>query len=94
MIEIILISFIAVFMITYRNNTGENFSKFFINQVGSAYDKYAPYSFKEVRKKTIELKQEYTVKQYLIQIAAFAIGAGVIGYLYFYNLVIVIIYAY
>ena len=93
MLEIILISFIAVFMITYRNNTGENFSKFFINQVGSAYEKYAPYSFKEVRKKTIELKQEYTTRQYLIQIAAFAIGAGTIGYLYFYNLVIVIIYA-
>ena len=41
---------------------------------------------------TDELKQEYTTRQYLIQIAAFAIGAGVIGYLYFYNLVIVIIY--
>lgn len=93
MIEIILLTLIFVFLVTYRSNTGENFSKFFISSAGKVYEKYAPYTFKEIRKKTIELKQEYTVKQYIIQIFLFAGGAGVIGYLYFYSLVIVIIYA-
>lgn len=93
MIEIILIMAILLFMISYRNNTGENFSKFFVKQVSNVYDKYSPYSFKEVRKKCIELKQEYTVRQYIVQVVLFAFGAGVIAYLYFYSLLIVIIYA-
>lgn len=93
MIEIIIIALLLIFVITYRSNTGENFSKFFINQVSTAYEKYAPYSFKEVRRKTIELKQEYTVRQYVVQVVMFGGGAGIVGYLYFYNLIIVIIYA-
>lgn len=93
MIEAILIIFIFILMVTYRSHSGENFSKFFVNQVGTVYERYAPYSFKEVRKKTIELGQEYTIRQYVFQISMFAGGAGIIGYLYFYNLLIVLIYA-
>ena len=93
MIEVVLIAVIMIFMITYRNNSGENFSKFFIKQVTGVYDKYAPYSFQEVRRKTIELKQEYTVKQYFVQVCLFAGAAGIVGYLYFYNLIVVIVYA-
>ena len=88
----ILITFIVIFIIAYRRNTGENVYKYIVRQVGVAYDKYAPYSFKVVREKVKELGQEYTPKQYVIQVSFFAIGALVISYMYFYNLVLSIIY--
>lgn len=74
-------------------NNGENVYRFFLTQVSGAYNKYAPYSFKEVRAKTKELGQEYTAKQYLTQILIFAGVAGGISYLYFYNIIIAIMYA-
>ena len=88
----ILVAIIALFIVVYRKNTGENLYKYFSRRVGNIYDKYAPYSFKMVREKVKELGQEYTPKQYTIQIAVFAIGAAIISYLYFYNLVISLIY--
>ena len=91
--ELVLLIIIAVFVITYRRNNGENVYKFFISQVGHAYEKYAPYSFREVRAKSKELGQEYTPKQYITQIVIFAGAAGGISYLYFYNILICIIYA-
>ena len=93
MIELIILIALAVFALTYRFNNGENVYKFFVTSVATAYDKYAPYSFKEVRKKTKELGQEYTTRQYLTQIAVFAIVAFGITYLYFYNIIISSIYA-
>lgn len=89
----IIIAFIIIFVIAYRNNNGENVYKYITKQAGALYDKYAPYSYKEVRQKVKDLGQEYTKKQYTIQIAVFAIAAAVISYLYFYNLIISIIYA-
>jgi len=89
----ILIAFIVVFVMSYRNNQGDNIYKYISKQAGSIYDKYAPYSFKEVRQKVKELGQEYTKKQYTIQISVFAISAAVISYLYFYNIIISVIYA-
>ena len=89
----ILVGVIAVFIVTYRKKSGENVYKFFAKQVGSVYNKYAPYSFKEVRQKVKELGQEYTVKQYTLQITVFAAAAGILTYLYFYNIIISIIYA-
>ena len=88
----ILVAIIALFIVVYRKNTGENVYKYVSRRVGNIYDKYAPYSFKMVREKVKELGQEYTPKQYTIQIAVFAIGAAIISYLYFYNLVISLIY--
>ena len=93
MIELLLLVGLAVFALSYRFNNGENVYKFFVTQVSSAYDKYAPYSFKEVRKKTKELGQEYTAKQYIAQVIVFAVVAFGITYLYFYNIIIAIIYA-
>ena len=89
----ILVAFIVVFVMSYRNNKGDNIYKYISKQAGSIYDKYAPYSFKEVRQKVKDLGQEYTKKQYAIQIALFSIGAAVISYLYFYNIIISVIYA-
>ncbi len=89
----ILIAFIIIFVISYRKNTGDHIYKYISKQVGSVYDKYAPYSFKEVREKVKDLGQEYTKKQYTLQVTIFAVAAAVISYLYFYNLILSVIYA-
>lgn len=85
---------IAVFIILYRNNSNSNNVYKFINKkVGALYDRYAPYSFKVVREKVKELGQEYTPRQYAIQVIVFAVGAAVVTYLYFYNIIVSIIYS-
>ena len=85
---------IAIFIVLYRNNSNSNNVYKFINKkIGVIYDKYAPYSFKEVRKKVKELGQEYTPRQYAIQVVVFAVSAAVVTYLYFYNIIISLVYA-
>ena len=84
MIEIILLTLIFIFIVTYRSNTGENFSKFFVSKVTKVYDKYAPYSYKEMRRKIKDLGMDYTPRQYITQIVLFAGFAGAVGYMYFY----------
>ena len=87
-----LIAFIIVFIVVYRRKTGTNVYKYVVNQVGTLYNKYAPYSFKSVREKVQQLGQEYTIKQYTIQVAVFAGGAFILSYLYFYNLILSFVY--
>ncbi len=90
----LIVLIIAIFIVLYRNNSNSNnVYKFLNKQVGVIYDKYAPYSFKVVREKVKELGQEYTPRQYTIQIIVFAVGAAVVTYLYFYNIVISLVYA-
>ena len=85
---------IAIFIVLYRNNSNSNNVYKFINtRINFIYDKYAPYSFKVIRNKVKELGQEYTPRQYAIQILFFAVGASVVTYLYFYNILISLIYA-
>ncbi len=91
--ELILLMVIAIFVMSYRKNNGENVYKFIVNQVNTAYNKYAPYSFKEVREKVKALGQEYTTKQYTTQVILFGVVAGGIAYLYFFSLIWAIIYA-
>jgi len=88
-----LIAFILIYIFVYRQNKGESVYKYITRHTGAAYEKISPYTFKSVRAKVKELGQEYTPKQYALQVAIFAIGAAVISYLYFYNLIISIIYA-
>ena len=64
-----------------------------MDQAQGMYDRFSPYSFKVVREKTKQLGQEYTPRQYAIQVAIFASFAAVVTYLYFYNLIISIMYA-
>ncbi len=90
--EFLLILGIALFVYAYRKNTGTNVYKYIISQVGSAYEKFAPYSFKVVREKTVQLGQEYTIKQYTSQVVLFAVLSLVISYLYFYNVFVSILY--
>ncbi len=93
-IEIIIVFFLIIFIVLYRRKTGEKLYKYVSDSVSNIYNKYAPYSFKMVREKTKELGQEYTPKQYAIQVAIFGIGAAIISYLYFYSIIISIIYAF
>lgn len=90
--ELIIILAIAMFVLFYRFYNGQNVYKFITKQVGVVYDKFAPYSFKMVREKTKELGKEYTARQYTTQVLIFTIFAGVVSYMYFYNLIISIIY--
>ena len=63
------------------------------NKATDMYDKYAPYSFKMVREKAVELGQEYTPRQYLTQVIILGGIAALVGYFYFYSIVIAVIYA-
>lgn len=91
--ELLIIIVIIVGIFLYRNYKGQNIGKFITTQVQTVYDKYAPFSFKIVREKAKQLGQEYTTKQYIMQIVIFAGFAGGVSYLYFYNIVISIFYA-
>lgn len=92
-LEFIIIGVIIIFIVTYRSSTGSGVYKFVNEQSNKLYDKYAPYSYKEMRKKIKALGLEYTPRQYITQIVLFAGVAGVVGYLYFYNLIVSIVYA-
>ena len=84
--EIIIIGIIIIFIVSYRTKQGESVYKFISEQAINTYKKIEPYSFKVMRDKVKELGLEYTPRQYLFQILAFAGLAGGISYLYFYNL--------
>lgn len=90
--ELLFIIVVVVGIYLYRSYQGQNVGKFFSSSFMNVYDKFAPYSFKKVREKTKELGQEYTARQYLIQLVAIGGFTGVVTYLYFYNLTISIIY--
>ncbi|MBR1376903.1 MAG: hypothetical protein IJ565_03720 [Bacilli bacterium] len=88
----LLVTLILIFLILYRRNSKEGVYKFIVRQSKSIYDKYAPFSYKVIREKVKDLGQDFTPRQYIVQIVAFGAGAGVISYLYFYNLIICIVY--
>lgn len=92
MLEIIIVGIIVIFIVLYRKKRGESVYKFITQQTSTLYDQYAPYSYKEMRKKIKDLGLEYTPRQYLIQIVLFALIASVVSYTYFYNIFISIIY--
>ena len=92
-IEVIVVAAIIIFTFFYRRNTGNTSYKFLARTVGNTYEKYAPYSFKVVREKAKELGQEYTPRQYFIQIVLFGVVAAFVSYLYFYSVIWSAIYA-
>ena len=91
--EILIIGVIILFIVTYRASTGSGVYKFITEQANGIYNKYAPYSYKEMRKKIKSLGLDYTPRQYVTQIVLFAGFAGIVGYMYFYNLIVSIVYA-
>jgi len=91
--EIVIVGIIILFIVTYRASNGQNVSKFIVDTAKSVYSKFEPYSYKQMRDKIKQLGIDYSIRQYLIQIVFLAGGAGVIGYMYFYNLIVSIVYA-
>ena len=89
----IIVAILIIFIIIYRSSVGEQTYEYVSNQGKKLYSKVAPYTYKEIRKKIKELKQDYTIQQYIGQVLIFALGGGIITYLYFYNLIVSIIYA-
>lgn len=92
-IEILIIAVILVFIYIYRKNTGDSSYKFINKTIGDTYNKYAPYSFKVVREKAKKLGQEYTSRQYAVQIIIFGVSAAFVAYLYFYSILWSVVYA-
>ena len=90
--ELLFLIVLVVVIALYRNYKGQNVGKFITTQVQGLYDRFAPYSFKEVREKTKELGQEYTAKQYMVQVVIMGAFAAVVSYLYFYNLFVSLVY--
>ena len=90
--EFIIVLLIVLFIVLYRKSNGESLYKFVTTSIGNIYDKYAPYSFKNIRERCKEMGLEYTKKQYTFQVVVFAGVAFIISYLYFYNFVISFIY--
>ena len=91
--EILIVAAIVIFVYFYRKNTGNTSYKFISKSMSSTYEKYAPYSFKVVREKAKELGQEYTSREYAVQVAIFGIGAAFVSYLYFYSIIWSVVYA-
>lgn len=89
---LIVLIIIALFVLFYRQSTGENSYKFIIQQAGDLYERISPYSFKKISEKVKALGLDYSTKEYISQIIMFGGGAAVISYLYFYSIVISIIY--
>lgn len=90
--ELIIMLVIAVFVLSYRQQNGENVYQFIVNSIKTIYNKYAPYSYDEVRKKSKELGQDYGPKEYLTQVLLIGGLFAVIGYIYFYSIAMAILY--
>lgn len=91
--ELIIMLVTVVFIYMYRKNPGNAPYKYFTGLAQNVYEKYAPYSFKVVKEKAKELGQDFTTRQYLVQIALFGGVAAGIAFLYFYSILWAIIYA-
>ena len=91
--ELVCLLVIAIITLLLRKNPGENLYKYVAGKATVAYEKYAPYSFKMVREKAIELGQEFTPRQYLTQVIVLGGLAALVGYFYFYSVIIAIVYA-
>ena len=90
--EFLIVLLIVIFVALYRKSNGESLYNFVTTSIGNIYDKYAPYSFKNIRERCKEMGLEYTKKQYTIQVITFASVAFIISHLYFYNIIIAVIY--
>ena len=90
--ELVILLIIAIFVLSYRYNTGDNVYKFFGDTISNVYNTYAPYSYREVREKSKELGYEYTPKQYMLQVLIMGGAAAVISYMYFFSIFVTIVY--
>ena len=93
MIESIIALVIFAFGILFYFKKGDTSMHDYVkDQFSSVYNRYAPYSFKQIRDKVKSMGQEYSKKEYIVQIAIFSGIAFGISYLYFYNMIVSLIY--
>ena len=92
--ELLIIIVAVVFIYFYRYNSDNSFGKFFGKNLQGLYDRISPYSYNIVREKIKEMGQDYTVRQYTIQLLGICGFTAIVTYLYFYNLAITLIYAF
>ena len=90
--ELIALLIIAVVVILFWTGNGKKTYKEAANKASEVYEKYAPYTFKQVTQKTKELGFQYTKKQYLVQIILIGGASAGISYLYFYSIIRAAIY--
>lgn len=90
--ELVLMLIIAIFVLSYRQNSGESVYNVVRQTIINVYNKYAPYTYQEVREKSKQLGQEYTPKEYVMQIILIGGLFAVIAYLYFYSITWAIFY--
>ncbi len=89
---IIFLALIGFGLVYYFKQGDTSMYKFVVDQSSAVYERYAPYSFKEIRAKVKSMGQEYTTKDYAVQIAVFAGLSFGISYLYFYSIGTSVIY--
>lgn len=90
--ELFLLLLIFAIIYLYRNYKGKNVTRYIRDQSHSTITKFIPYSFEEVSAKTKELGQQYTIKDYAMQVLFFSAFTGVVTYVYFYNIITSIMY--
>ncbi len=91
--ELVIMIVGILFIYIYRKMPGNAPYKYFTEAASNVYEKYAPYSYKVVRQKAKELGQDYSTKQYIVQIILFGGIAAGIAFLYFYSLLWALAYA-
>lgn len=91
--ELVIMIVAILFIYIYRKMPGNAPYKYFTEAASNVYEKYAPYSYKVVRQKAKELGQDYSTKQYIVQIILFGGIAAGIAFLYFYSLLWALAYA-
>ena len=93
MIESIIAVLILSFGVLFYFKKGDtSMHDYVIGQASVIYNRYAPYSFREIREKVKGMGQEYSKKEYAAQALIFAGVAFGISYLYFYNMIVSIVY--
>ena len=93
-IMIIIVGMLFVYIILTRSGNKDENIKYFSQVTGQTkiVRSLKEYSYGEIRKKIKMLGQDYTKKQYLIQVVVFATVSAIVTYLYFYNIIVSIMY--
>ena len=92
--ELLIMLIIAIVVMVYRMQSGTDGSiiKTLANNIKDIYNKYAPYSYQDVKEKSKALGQDYSVKEYMTQIALIGGLGAAIGFFYFWSIIYAIIY--
>ena len=95
MLELVALLFLAFLVILVKSRSNSNNVKkvdSLNKNINNLQQKYAAYSFAEVKKKMQEFGYNYTTRQYVVQCVLIGGFAGVVGYLYFISIIWAIVY--